>query len=106
MGYLVTGPAQLMADLRAYLSGRTLSPGEGRPLVSLLSGLLSYLSHPSLHQEGRPAREAIEVGLPAVFHYVATSIGWRASSIGWRASIGGSVYLRLRIEDRSKEGSV
>lgn len=99
MGYLVTGPAQLMADLRAYLSGRTLSPGEGRPLVSFLSGLLSYLSHPSLHQEGRPAREAIEVGLPAVFHYVATRIGWRAS-------IGGSVYLRLRIEDRSREGSV
>ncbi|CAN8005708.1 unnamed protein product, partial [Ixodes pacificus] len=60
MGYLVSSPPQLASELRGYLSGRALGPGEGQPLVSLLAGLLGYLDHPLLRQGGRPARAAVE----------------------------------------------
>ncbi|CAN8001593.1 unnamed protein product [Ixodes hexagonus] len=60
MGYLVSSPPQLAAELRGYLSGRTLGPGEGQPLVSLLAGLRDYLDHPLQRQGGHPARAAAE----------------------------------------------
>lgn len=71
MGYLVSSPPQLASELRGYLSGRALGPGEGQPLVSLLAGLLGYLEHPLLRQGGRPARAAVEAFLDVSSHLLS-----------------------------------
>lgn len=71
MGYLVSSGQQLSSELRQYLQGRPLQPGEGRPLVGFLGSLVEYLSHPLLRSGGQPALAATDATWDVVSHLLA-----------------------------------
>ncbi|XP_077496934.1 uncharacterized protein LOC144107686 isoform X2 [Amblyomma americanum] len=71
MGYLVSSGQQLSVELRQYLQGRPLQPGEGRPLVRFLGGLVDYLSHPVLRHGGQPALAATDAIWDVTSHLLA-----------------------------------
>lgn len=71
MGYLVSSGQQLSLELRQYLQGRPLQPGEGRPLVRFLGGLVDYLSHPVLRHGGQPALAATDAIWDVASHLLA-----------------------------------
>lgn len=71
MGYMVSSGQQLSLELRQYLQGRPLQPGEGRPLVRFLGGLVDYLSHPVLRHGGQPALAATDAIWDVASHLLA-----------------------------------